>query len=228
MKRLLFILLLAGFSSGYISGQSFLQPEYGMKSHETLMINKIEVTSKAVTFFLSITNKIEGGNFCADQNIFMIYPDGTRKKVISATGIPVCPDTYKFKSPGESLDFVLTFPPLMQGTKWVDLVEDCADNCFSFYGITLDNELNKRIEEAFLFVDNGEPVKGMISLMNIVEETDKLNNGIEGLLYSSIIKLARETGNGVRAAEWYNKLKTSGAPRSLEYLKYLNDQGIKY
>jgi hypothetical protein len=192
------------------------------------MINKIEATSKAVTFYMSVTNKIVNGNFCADRNIFMVYPDGSRSKLISSTGIPVCPDTYKFKSPGESLDFVLTFPPLKQETKWIDLVEDCPDNCFSFYGITLENELNKRIEEAFLFADNGEPVKGMISLMDIVEETDKLNNGIEGLLYSSIIKFARETGNGAKAAAWYQKLKTSGAPRSSEYIKYLNEQGIKY
>lgn len=192
------------------------------------MINKIEATSKAVTFYLSVTNKIDNGNFCADQNIFMIYPDGTRSKLISANGIPVCPDTYKFKTTGESLDFVLTFPPLKQGTKWIDLVEDCSDNCFSFYGITLDNELNKKIEEAFLFVDNEEPVKGMISFMNIAEENDKWNPGIEGLLFSSVIKLARETGNVNRAAEWYQRLKTSGAPRASEYLKYLNDQGIKY
>lgn len=217
-----------GFFLGFISGQSFIQPNYGLKSHETLMINKIEATSKALTVYFSVTNKIESGNFCADKNIFIIYPDGTRTKLVSASGIPVCPDVYKFNEPGESLDFVLAFPPLKQGTKWVDLIEDCADNCFSFYGITLDNDLNKRIETAFSLADNGEPVKGMINLMNIVNETDKLNLGIEGLLYASVIKLAEETGNRTRAAEWYKKLKTSEAPRTSRYLKYLNDLGIEY
>jgi hypothetical protein len=192
------------------------------------MINKIEATSKGVTFYLSVTNKIEGGSFCADKNIFMIYPDGARSKIVSATGIPVCPDAYKFRTAGESLDFVLAFPPLKQGTKWIDLVEDCSDNCFSFYGITLDNELNRKIDEAFFLAENEQPLKAMINFINIADANDKMNLGIEGLLYINIIKLAEETENPGRAAEWYRRLKTSGAPRASAYLKYLNDQGIKY
>jgi len=192
------------------------------------MINKIEATSGELTFYLRVTNRIDGGKFCADQNIFIIYPDGTRSKLISANGIPVCPDSYKFKTVGESLDFILKFPPLKPGTKWIDLIEDCADNCFSFYGITLDNELNIKIDEAFVLAENQEPAKAMINLMNIIEETDSQNLGIEGLLFSSVIKFAAETGNNARAAEWYKKLKSSEAPRLSQYVKFLDGQGIKY
>jgi len=131
--------------TGSLKAQTIISPNYSLKSHETLNIIKIEIGSEATIFYLRIENKIEKGTFCADKNIFVFYPDGMRSKLVSSTGIPVCPDTHQFKSPGESLEFVLTFPPLKKGTEWIDLIEECSENCFSFYGISLDNDLNKRI-----------------------------------------------------------------------------------
>ena len=203
-------------------------PNYALKSHETLNITKIEITSATTVISLSVENRIAGGTFCADKNIFILNPDGTRIKLISSSGIPVCPDTYKFKTPGEKLDFTITFPPLKAGTEWIDIIEDCSDNCFSFYGVTLDNELNKKIDEAIVLAENKETAKAMISFINIAEATDSKNPGIEGFLYITIIKLAKETGNTVKASEWYKKLASSNAPRLRNYIKYLNDNGIKY
>ena len=208
--------------------QIFILPNYALKSHETLNIRKIELTSAATVVSLSVENRIAGGTFCADKNIFILNPDGTRIKLISSSGIPVCPDTYKFKTEGEKLDFTITFPPLKTGTEWIDIIEDCSDNCFSFYGVTLDNELNKKIDKAIALAENKEPAKAMISFIKIAEATDSKNPGIEGFLYISIIKLAKETGNNVKASEWYKKLATSNAPRLITYIKYLNDSGIKY
>jgi hypothetical protein len=208
--------------------QSFIQPNFGLKSHETLVIKKIEATIKATTFSMTIENRIQGGKFCADKNIYMVYPDGTHSKLTSSSGIPVCPDTYKFKTIGEKLDFTLTFPPLKQGTAWVDLIEECSDNCFYFYGITLDNSLNVKIDAAFSLAENDETTKSLISFIDIVEENDSKNLGVEGLLYINIIRLAKGTGNSTQASDWYKKLKASEAPRLSDYIKYLNDQGIKY
>ncbi len=168
------------------------------------------------------------GSFCADRNIFIIYPDGKKSKLVSSTDIPVCPDSHQFKAPGEKLEFVLTFPPLKKGTEWIDLVEECTDNCFSFYGICLDNDLNGRIDNAFSLAENDEPMKAMVSFIAILEDVDKSNSGIEGLLYINIIKLAKETGDDTRAGEWFRKFKISDAPKLAECIKYLNDQGIKY
>ena len=155
-------------------------------------------------------------------------PIGKKIRLESSSGIPVCPDTYKFKVPGEKLEFVLTFPALKAGTRCIDLIEECADNCFSFYGIVLDNTLNDRIDNAFTLAENDEAAKAMISFIIIAEEIDKSNLGIEGLLYINIIKLARETGDDAKAAEWYKKFASSEAPRLSEYIKFLNDQGINY
>lgn len=199
------------FATGIVNifSRTYNQPNIGLKSHETLEISKIEITVGKTVVYLTIENRIVDGNFCADRNIYLIDSDGQKLKLKKATGIPVCPDIYKFKTIGEKLNFVLTFPPLKQGTEWVDLVEECKENCFSFYGVTLDPELNKKIDNAFSLAENDEPAKALSSFINISEETDNKNLGIEGLLFINIIKLTKETGNTAKAAEWYSKLKSS-------------------
>jgi len=227
-KRISFIMVLIMFLSGFLQSQTIINPNYSLKSHETLNIIKVEARSEATIFYMSIENKIEGGSFCADKNIYILFPDGKKNKLESASGIPVCPETYKFRTPGEKIEFVLTFPPLKKGIEWIDLVEECTDNCFSFYGICLDNDLNGRIDNAFSLAENDEPMKAMVSFIAILEDVDKSNSGIEGLLYINIIKLAKETGDDTRAGEWFRKFKISDAPKLAECIKYLNDQGIKY
>lgn len=219
------LLLLSG---SIIRSQILISPNYALKSPETIEIKEIEMNSKSAVFHMSIENRIVGGYFCSDKNTYIVYPDGKRSKLVASSGIPNCPASYKFKSIGEKLDFTLTFPPLKQGTGWIDLIEECSEGCISFYGVTLDNNLNKRIDAAFSLAESNEPARALESFIEIAVETDKENAGIEGMLYINIIKLARETGDLKKAEEWYNNFKLSGAPRLSEYLKYLNDQGIKY
>lgn len=228
MKKTFFIGLLFLLLFGSLHSQTFINPNYSLKSHETLNIIKAEAKPEATFFYMSLENRIPNGTFCADKNIYLVYPDGKKIRMESASGIPVCPDAHKFSAPGEKLEFTLTFPPLRSGTKWIDLVEDCNDNCFSFYGVTLDNDLNKRIDEAFSFGENDETARALISFITIADEIDKDNLGIEGLIYINIIKLSVESDDEKKAEEWYKKFKLSDAPRLSEYIKYLNDQGIKY
>jgi hypothetical protein len=212
---------------GGLPAQSILMPNYGLKSHETLVISKIEATSASTKFFMTIENKIANGYFCADKNIYLIYPDGSRSKIESSENIPVCPETHKFTTPGEKLSFTLTFPPLKPGTEWIDLVEDCSDNCFSFYGVTLDDDINAKINEAFSLSESGQMQKALECYIKIEEAYDKKNPGIEGFLYLNIITLSRNTGNNAQADEWYRKMKSSGAPRVEKYIQYLNELGEK-
>jgi hypothetical protein len=211
-----------------VFAQTTQLPNYSLKSHETLEIKKIETTAKATNIYLTVENRIEGGNFCADKSIFIIYPDSSRSKLTFSSGIPVCPDAYKFKTIGEKLDFVLTFPPLKTGTTWFDLIEDCSDNCFSFFGITLDNELNEKIDEAFALLERNEKEVAITNFINLSQTGDANNKGIKGLIYATIVQLAYETGDKTKAAEWYHKLETSGVPRLSQHIKYLNDLGIIY
>jgi hypothetical protein len=218
------------FAAVIVNGksQTFNQPNIALRIPYTLDVLKVEITREKTVIFLTIENRIEGGNFCADRNIFIICPDGKRIKLVNAAGIPVCPDSYKFKSIGEKLEFKLTFPSLDPDIKWIDLIEDCTSNCFSLYGITLDDDLNKRLDEAFLLASKGKPAENMIIFKNILDSIDSQNLGIEGLLYINIINAAMEDADNVNASVWYKRLAESHAPHASQYLKYLNDKGIKY
>ncbi|MDX9725542.1 MAG: hypothetical protein RBT38_04070 [Bacteroidales bacterium] len=227
-RKILLPGILLIFFQAVLNAQTIVSPNYSLKSHETLRIIKVEIRPEAVFFHMSIENRIEGGSFCADKNISLIYSDGKKSRLVSSSGIPVCPDTYKFRFPGEKLDFILTFPALREGAKWVDLVEECDDNCFSFYGVSLDAELNERIDAAFGLAENEQVTLALASFISIAQEVEGGNTGTEGLLYINIIRLAAGSGDHKRAEEWYRKLRLSGIPRLSTYIKFLNDQGIRY
>ncbi|MCB8998871.1 MAG: hypothetical protein H6540_02215, partial [Bacteroidales bacterium] len=119
-KKLL--LLIASFSiSVLVFSQTIVQPNYGLKSHPTLEIQSIVISPAATTVFMVIENRVLDGSFCADKNIYIVAENGKHIKLISAEGIPVCPDSYKFNNFGDKLHFSLVFPPLPLETKWIDL-----------------------------------------------------------------------------------------------------------
>jgi len=227
-KRLVSLTSFLLFGLVSLFPQTYLMPNVALKSHQTLDIMKVVMTETRTEIYLKIENKIRGGTFCADKNIYIVLPDGTRSRLVASNGIPVCPDTYKFSSPGEQLDFVLTFQPVGKGIGSVDLIEDCQENCFSFYGIILDASLNEKIDNAFALVENGDPAKALVSLASVAEENANRNQGATGLLYMNIIQLYNSEGNAVRAGEWYKKLESSGLPEKKLYLEHLNSIGIKY
>jgi hypothetical protein len=215
--------------SGNVNSQTITKPNYALKSHETLEISKVDITPTATLIYFTVENKRnEGGNFCADKNIYLIYPDSKRLRLTKASNIPVCPDTYNFKSIGEKLQFTLEFPPLNPVTKWIDIIEECSSNCFWFYGVTLDNELNARLDEAFALASKGTPAGNIILFKKILDDIDSQNLGIEGLLYINIINSTVEDADNANTIVWYKRMVSSQAPRLSQYIKFLNDRGIKY
>ena len=222
----MFILLSANVLCGL--SQTISLPNFALKSHETLEISKVEITSENTVMYLTIENRIEEGNFCADRNIYLIDPEGKKLILKKASGIPVCPNVHTFKNIGERIQFTLEFPALKTGTKWIDIIEDCTSNCFWFYGVTLDNELNKRVDEAFSMASKGDPADNIILFKTILDSIDSQNLGIEGLLYINIINATVEDADKVNIMAWYKRLASSHAPRVGQYIKYLNDKGIKY
>ncbi len=228
MNKYGLIVCLTALCASPLQAQTITLPNYGLKSPEVLEITKIVTGSQKTVVYLNLENRIKDGYFCADKNIYLIYPDGSRNRLTSSKGIPVCPETYKFKAIGEKLEFELSFPPLKRDTQWIDLVEECNENCFSFYGVCLNNDLNKKINDASSLAENKQPAEALANFMKIASVIDNKNSGIEGLLYLNIINLEKETGNDHKAAEWYGKLKASAIPRKDAYIKNLNSQGIIY
>jgi hypothetical protein len=209
-------------------GQVIEKPNYSMKSpHETLEIRKVENTEKELIVYFTIENRIPVGTFCADKNIYIIKPNGTKLLLRQSKGIPVCPNGYKFRFIGERLDFSLTFPPLDKEIKWFDLIEDCSDNCFWFYGVTVDQQLNERLNGAFISAESGTPDTNIKIFSDILKEIDSDNLGVEGLLYINIINAARENSDKVTEQVYFKRLSESGAPRVSEYIRYLESTGNK-
>jgi len=210
------------------NGQVIFSPNYGLKSHETLGIDRIETRDDQTVFHFTIENRIAGGSFCADRNIYVVYPDLTKEKVIRAEGIPVCPDEHRFALPGEKLSFALVFPKLKNNPGWVSIIEDCSDNCFSFYGVVLDATINERLNILFDLVEKEDPERALTLLESFLEETDHLNLGTEGLIYTTLIDLCRQNGDRESAARWYRSLMKSGAPDAGKYIRHLNLNGVIY
>lgn len=227
-RKIIILVCLTLLCDFTLFSQTYNQPNYALKSHETMLINKVVITADKTVISLSVENRITGGSFCADKNIFIITPDGVKHKLIKVSGIPVCPDNYSFKSIGEVLQFTLEFPPVKSDTKWIDIIEDCNSNCFRFYGVTLDTELNKKLDEAFLMPATIKPAESIVLFRKILDEIDNQNLGIEGLLYINIITASIDDNDKPGAMAWYKRLAESHAPRANEYLKFLNDKGIKY
>ena len=207
MKKIVLISLVLIICTTLCNSQTFEKPNFSLKSHETLEILKIEISPDKTVVSLSVENRIEGGNFCADRNIYILDPDGNKLRIIKSIGIPSCPDSYKFKSIGEKLQFTLEFPPLKRETKWIDIIEDCTSNCFWFYGVTLDNDLNTRLDEVFLLASKGKATDNIALFKTMLDSIDSQNLGIEGLLYINIINAAIEDTDKVNAMagikEWF-------------------------
>ncbi len=218
-----FVLLI---SAGLYS-QTITKPNYGLKSHETLNIDKIDITREKTNVHLTVENRIDNGTFCADRNIYITDPSGTRLKLNKATGIPVCPATHRFEKPGEKLSFTLSFNTLQGEPACIDIKEECSENCFSFYGVVLDEYVNSRLDEAFSMTERGEPVRALEKFIGMSEAAGK-NNGIRALVYYNIIKLANDTGNTGKAGEWYKKLSSMRSKSGKIYIDQLNLQGIKF
>jgi hypothetical protein len=212
----------------YIHAQTIEKPYYALKSHETLEVRKIELTPEKTIISLSVENRIVGGTFCADRNIFITDPVGGKLKLKKSAGIPVCPETYKFKSIGEKLQFTLEFPPLPKSVKWIDVTEECSDNCFSLYGVVLNSELNGRLDEAVELAGKNDYMEAIASYSAILTNLSSTDEGIKGALYTDIITLLVRTGDRAGAAEWYKKMVNSRVPRLDLFIANLNSRGIKF
>lgn len=208
--------------------QVFYSPATGLKSHETMEVVRIEQQPEKTVVYLSLENRIKGGMFCADRNIYIGLPDGTRLRMTESKGIPQCPDSYKFRKVGEKLEFSLTFPPLTQKAGWIDIIEDCSDNCFSLYGVLLNANISARISEAVLNVDRGEFDTAISIYSELIKTCGPEDAGIAGSLYVDLIELLVRKGYTAQASDYYKKLAASALPRKVLYINNLNSRGVRF
>lgn len=193
-----------------LCGQTIFEPHYALKTPVTLNIISLEMTSVATIINLSVENRIEGGYFCAD-NSFLVTPGGTRLKLTGRTGIPACPDVYRFRNIGEILYFTLRFPALPGNTAWFDLVEECDDNCFSVLGIATDPLLSEKMNSCYRTIDAGDNKKAIALFEELLPLLEAENHALTGSVYLTIIDLTKET-NPELAELYRQKLDASSVP----------------
>jgi hypothetical protein len=207
--------------------QSVLNPNYGLKAPQTAEITRVDFNGDATVVWLTIMSDINNAWFCIDKNTFLIKPDGTKIKLKSLKGLPYCPATYRFKKPGEKLSFSLTFPATGL-LPWFSVVEECTGGCLAFRGVVTDGSLNSRLNEAYALTDKGQTMAAYRLFEEIINETDSLDLGIEGSLYTNLILIDHKAGRPQTAKGWYDRMMTSDTPDLGLYLESLRREGIDY
>lgn len=221
---LIIIILLFCFNG---QSQSILNPNYGLKAPLTAEIVRVDFNNDATVVWLTIMSDINNAWFCIDRNTFLVKPDGIKVRLTGLKGLPYCPATYRFKRPGEKLSFSLTFPHTGL-LPWFSIVEECSGGCLSFRGVVTEGELNNRLNEAYSLFDKGEEMAAYRLFEAIINDTDSLNFGTEGSVYSSLILIDYKAGRQEAAKRWYDRMMTSDTPDLGHYLDNLKKQGVNY
>ncbi len=125
-----------------MQAQEILNPNFAVASHPTV-VESISLTSNYMLIKLTIENKIIGGNFRIDKDIFIQDVLTNAKHMLSySEGIPVCPDAYDFKWVGEKLSFLLYFPRPSESTKYINII---LNSNFTDKKFILDQLKDKRL-----------------------------------------------------------------------------------
>ncbi|OFX88119.1 MAG: hypothetical protein A2W99_10775 [Bacteroidetes bacterium GWF2_33_16] len=216
-------------SSLKVIGQVYENPLAAQQSHPDLKIQRIETSPEKTIIYLSITNQLQtGGWFCADSNIVLKNSKGLQEyKLIQSENIPICPQKHIFKRKGEELNFVLYFPPIDNNIKFLDLIENCDNACFSFEGIILDNEHNQKIvlfETAMDLFTRGAINDCIPIFKKVLEGTPTIESHIFGLSYYYLVLSYQSLADKQNSDYWYNALKESEVPLKDDILKELDQK----
>ncbi|HAF29809.1 MAG TPA: hypothetical protein DCG75_12255 [Bacteroidales bacterium] len=214
MKKQILVLCILVLISFLSKAQVYENPIAAKQSLSELEITKIEITNSETVISLKVTNKLSsGGWFCADKNIYIKNSKGVEiYQLVKSENIPTCPDQFEFAYSGQILEFKLYFDKISENIKFIDLIENCENSCFSFYGIILDNNHNENIrafEKGFELFQNNEFDKSVAYFENVLEGQNTIESHIYGLSYYYLILIYDDKGDKEKVKYLYNKLLNS-------------------
>ena len=186
--------------------QVIIKPNFALATHP-IVVDKIMYSDSLIYVTLTIQNQIEKGEFCTNEIVYLLeYQNQSKAYLIEAKGIPTCPETYKFTTPGEKLSFELKFSSFDETPKYINIVEDCEDNCFSIYGVILDEKMNDDINQAYGFFKSGNLDFALSKFRTAARE----NPGYPfAFLYGNIIEIYAMQEDYEKASEWFKFLNAS-------------------
>lgn len=221
IKRAILLIVLAVISQGALRSQSIFEPNYALKNPMTLEIVNIEIKDDVTLLNLSIENQAEGGFYCIDPLTCIITDKGKKLELSELSGLPLCPEVYKFSRVGEIKYITMRFPPIEKDTQWLDIVEECDDNCLAIYGLSLDIKLNTEINIGFRDIENGRLDAAINKFEEIKTSLKDTGNPILGSIYLNLISLYKESGNQARANILKNELQGLLLPHKEKFLVLL-------
>lgn len=200
------LLLIAIFITASIFSQVITKPNYALATHP-IVVDQIKISDSLITIKLTIQNQIEGGEFCANEIMYLLeYQNNSKTYLLKATGIPTCPDAYKFEAIGEKLTFELEFSSFDEIPKYFNIVEDCDENCFSIYGVIIDEKMNEDINQAYSFFKADNLDFALSSFRTAARE----NPGYPfAFIYGNIIEIYAMKEDYEKAKQWYQFLNAS-------------------
>jgi len=212
-----------------VFSQVYESPIAGKQSHPDLKINTIEITTEYTIIHLSITNQLNtGGWFCADKNIYIKNSKGLEEyQLLRSENIPICPNKFEFTNKREVLEFILYFPPINKEIRFLDLIENCDEACFSFEGIILDNEHNKKIvlfENAMGKYTDNSFEECILLFKQVLDGEHTIESQIFGLSYYYLVLSYHKLNDKTNVDFWYNELLKSDVPLRDDFIKELNTQ----
>jgi len=228
MKKIITTLIFIFLLNPIVFSQVYNYPIAGKQSHPELEIIQIEITENNTIINLQVTNKRDqGGWFCADKNIYIKNSKGSEKySLINSKNIPTCPDQHEFKKINEILEFQLIFPKISNDIVFIDLIENCNNACFAFYGIILDNNHNEKIhlfEKAFDLYRN-DSIKEAIPLFEkVINGKITIESQIHGFSYYYLIDIYKRLENAEKVNFWIEQLKNSDLEDKNTFLKELKN-----
>lgn len=205
MKNLFLLCLGLLFTTNLLS-QNIQNPNFANASHP-MFVDQISVTDNNLIIKITIENKIHGGNFCADKNIFIQDAISNLKlPLLKSLNIPTCPQTYNFKWIGEKLTFRLYFLKPSSEIKYLNIIEDCDENCFTIFGLILDPKMNKSIDQAFALFDEKNYNSSKETLIEVIE---KYPDYPYGNLYLNLIQILLMQNKDEEAKTYYQIISNS-------------------
>lgn len=225
MARIL--ILTALFFPVNVFSQVLEHPNYSLSSHPTLNLDKIEFADSRTLLYFTITNEKLGGSFCIDSTSYLKNSLGTEVYLMTGIGnIPACPETYRFRSIGESLTFVVYFPEINRDLNYIDFIEPCQDACISMRYILLDAEMNEAINKGFSLYNSGKYRLALQHFEDILVKESDNYSPVFGSIYLYLMTISYELGDSGDVKRYYSDLKSSSIINKDDIIEVARYEGL--
>jgi hypothetical protein len=223
-------LLLFGLQLSFLFNvhcQVYEHPNFSFSSHETLDLERIEIDENQTSIYFSILNRKLGGSFCVDTNTYIKNSLGSEEyKLIESIGVPDCPDVHKFNIVGKKLSFILVFPPVGKEVKYIDIIENCPDACFSIRYVLLDNEINEKIDQGLSLYESRKLEESLTVFEDLMLSHNDNISPVFGTVYLYMMSINYELGQSKEIRRLYDELQQSSIINKEEILEEVRYQGL--